>query len=156
MSTPVSLTPKQEAFAQAYIETGNASEAYRRAYNASNFNDNALAVQASKMLKHPKVALRIAELKAELQKRHEVTVDTLVAELEEARSLALKIEAPAPAVAATMGKGKLLGLIVDRAEHTGKDGGPIETREISDREFARWMALKLHRGAMVNGHDKPN
>jgi phage terminase small subunit len=25
------LTPKQEAFACAYVETGNASEAYRRA-----------------------------------------------------------------------------------------------------------------------------
>ena len=27
------LTPKQEAFILAYLETGNASEAYRRAYN---------------------------------------------------------------------------------------------------------------------------
>jgi len=26
------LTPKQEAFALAYVETGNASEAYHRAY----------------------------------------------------------------------------------------------------------------------------
>ncbi|SQE31532.1 Terminase small subunit [Mannheimia haemolytica] len=26
------LTPKQEAFCLAYIETGNASEAYRQAY----------------------------------------------------------------------------------------------------------------------------
>ena len=30
------LTIKQEAFARAYVETGNASEAYRRAYNAEN------------------------------------------------------------------------------------------------------------------------
>lgn len=29
-----SLTIKQEAFCQAYIETGNASEAYRTAYAA--------------------------------------------------------------------------------------------------------------------------
>jgi phage terminase small subunit len=69
------LTPKQEAFCKAYIETGNASEAYRRSYNAKNFSENALAVQASKTLKHPKVALRIAELQASHQKRHEVTVD---------------------------------------------------------------------------------
>lgn len=32
--TDTRLTPKQEAFAQAYVETGNASGAYRRAYNA--------------------------------------------------------------------------------------------------------------------------
>ena len=29
------LTPKQEAFCLAYLETGNASEAYRRCYNTS-------------------------------------------------------------------------------------------------------------------------
>jgi hypothetical protein len=44
-----------------------------------------------------------------------VTVDTLVAELEEARQIALGVPAPSAAVAATMGKAKLLGLdrIVD-------------------------------------------
>jgi phage terminase small subunit len=30
------LTPKQERFVQAYIETGNATEAYRQAYDAKN------------------------------------------------------------------------------------------------------------------------
>ena len=29
------LTPKQDAFACAYVETGNASEAYRRAYDVA-------------------------------------------------------------------------------------------------------------------------
>ena len=28
----IKLTPKQEAFCYGYIETGNASEAYRKAY----------------------------------------------------------------------------------------------------------------------------
>ena len=28
------LTPKQEKFAQVYVETSNASEAYRQAYDA--------------------------------------------------------------------------------------------------------------------------
>jgi phage terminase small subunit len=30
------LTQRQEKFCLAYIETGNASESYRRAYNAEN------------------------------------------------------------------------------------------------------------------------
>lgn len=120
------LTPKQEAFAKAYIETGNASEAYRRAYDASRMKPEATHVNACKLLASAKVALRVEELKAAHQKRHEVTVDSLVAELEEARALALKIEAPAPAVAATMGKGKLLGLVIDKAQLAGEDGGPIQ------------------------------
>jgi len=34
----ISLTIKQEAFCQAYIETGNASEAYRTAYAADKIS----------------------------------------------------------------------------------------------------------------------
>lgn len=30
----------------------------------------------------------------------------------------------------------------DRLEHTGRDGGPIETREVSDEDLARWMAFE--------------
>ena len=32
----MALTIKKNAFAMAYIETGNASEAYRRSYDAGN------------------------------------------------------------------------------------------------------------------------
>ena len=74
------LTVKQEAFAKAYIETGNASEAYRRSYSAGKMKDEAVHVKASELLKHGKVAVRIAELQAGHQKRHELTVDRVVAE----------------------------------------------------------------------------
>lgn len=30
----------------------------------------------------------------------------------------------------------------DRMEHTGKDGGPIETREVGEDDLARWMAFE--------------
>lgn len=36
------LTIKQEAFCQAYIETGNASEAYRTAYAADKMKPEAV------------------------------------------------------------------------------------------------------------------
>jgi phage terminase small subunit len=42
--------------------------------------------------------------------------DTLLSELEEERQLALKRGQISAAVAATMGKAKLLGLIIDRRE----------------------------------------
>ena len=59
----VSLTPKQEAFAQAYIETGNASEAYRRAYDvAPTTKANTTYVDACKLLDHPKIVQRLSEL----------------------------------------------------------------------------------------------
>ena len=30
----------------------------------------------------------------------------------------------------------------DRVEHTGRDGGPIETRDVTDDELSRWMAFE--------------
>ena len=57
------LTPKQEAFALAYIETGNASEAYRRAYDVSpDCKPNTVEKRACELIRDGKVAGRIAEL----------------------------------------------------------------------------------------------
>lgn len=103
------LTPKQEKFCLVYLETGNASEAYRRAYDAAGMTQGTINVKASELLANDKISVRLAELRAPILKRHAITVDSLLAELEEARRLALETEAPAPAVAATMGKAKLLG-----------------------------------------------
>ncbi|MFB5077446.1 terminase small subunit [Raoultella sp. C349492] len=118
------LTPKQEAFCQAYIETGNASEAYRTAYAADKMKPEAVHVQAFKLQGNPKIALRIKELQGEIKQRHNVTVDSLLAELEEARKAALAAETPqsSAAVAATMGKAKLVGLDKQIVDHTSSDG----------------------------------
>lgn len=116
--SPMKLTVKQEAFCLAYIETGNASEAYRQAYNVAKMKQDAIAVEACRLLDNPNVSLRVAELQQSLVKRHEVTVDSLMLELEEARMAAMGASNPqsAAAVAATMGKAKLAGLLVDKVE----------------------------------------
>ena len=44
------LIPKQEAFAMAYAESGNASKAYKAVYNVNdNASDNSINVEASKL-----------------------------------------------------------------------------------------------------------
>jgi phage terminase small subunit len=114
----MTLTIKQEKFCMVYIETGNASEAYRQAYNAENMKEASINVNASKLLTDAKISLRVKELKSGHVKRHELTVNDLVKELEEARKAALGAENPqsSAAVAATMGKAKLLGLVVDKTD----------------------------------------
>lgn len=72
------LTIKQEAFCQAYIETGNASEAYRTAYAADKMKPEVVHVQACKLQDNPKIALRIKELRGEIKQRHNVTVDATI------------------------------------------------------------------------------
>jgi len=112
----IKLTPKQEKFARLYIELSNASEAYRRSYDAKNMKSESIHVNACKLLADAKVAQRVKELQEMHVKRHMVTVDSLTKELEEARELALRIENPAPAVSATLGKAKLHGLLTDKIE----------------------------------------
>lgn len=108
----LNLTPKQESFCQLYIELGNASEAYRQSYDADSMNENTVHVKASELLSNGKVAVRVEQIRKEHSMRHNITVDTLLIELEEARKVARDGEKQQPAamVSATMGKAKLLGL----------------------------------------------
>lgn len=124
----VKLTPKQENFCLAYLETGNASEAYRRAYDASKMSEQVLYNEAAKLLNNRKISVRLEELRKPIMERHAITVDDLLAELEEARRLALETEAPAPAVSATMGKAKLLGYDKQLIDVTSNGGSIAPTR----------------------------
>lgn len=123
------LTVKQEAFCQAYIENGgNASEAYRSSYNAEKMKPEAIHVAACRLLADTKVALRVKQLRDAIEERHNITVDDLIAELEEARERAFTTTTPqlSAAIAATMGKAKMLGFLADKVEVTGKDGGAVQ------------------------------
>lgn len=106
------VTEQQEKFCRVFVETGNASEAYRQAYKSDRKNANTVAVDASRLLDKPNVNRRIGQLREVHQKRHNVTVDSLVAELEEIKNVALSAETPqsSAAVAAVLGKAKLMGL----------------------------------------------
>jgi phage terminase small subunit len=136
------MTPKQEAFCIAYIETGNASEAYRKAYDAGKMKPESVNVNASKLLADAKIALRVAELKSELVERHKVTADTIAEMLREDREFAREMETPSAAVTATMGLAKLYGLLTDKTEVTGKDGAAIKIEAVkADAEsFKRTIA----------------
>lgn len=104
------MTPKQEAFCLAYIETGNASEAYRRAYNAENMKPETVNNKGYELLQKGEIRARLAELREPILERHGDTVDSLLGELEAARERALAVDRPSAAVSATMGKARLLGL----------------------------------------------
>ena len=59
------LTAKQQMFCEIYVETGNATEAYRRAYDVGKSTKaNTIEKQACELLKNWKVSRRIAELES--------------------------------------------------------------------------------------------
>lgn len=56
--------------------------------------------------------------------------------------------------AALVNLGKHLGMFSDKLELTGKDGGAIETKEVSGLEMARRIAFILAAGAQAKPTDK--
>lgn len=119
------LTPKQEDFCRYYIETGNASEAYRKAYDCERMKPDSINRLAFALMNNVKIASRLEELRAEIARRHEVTEDSLIAELEEARDLAKNLMNPAAMVSATMGKAKITGFDKKILQHQNPDGSAI-------------------------------
>lgn len=116
------LTEMEESFCQAILTTENSSDAMRASlYNTSNMKPATINRNACALLKKDKIITRIAVLKERAMKRHDVSVDSLVKELEEARAVAQKIASPSAMVSASMGKAKLHGLLVDKATIEGGD-----------------------------------
>lgn len=106
----MALTIKQETFCQKYVETGNASEAYRLAYDADGMKPATVNKRAGELFANGAITGRITELRGVVQAVHGVTVASLITELEEARQVAKGREQGAAMVSATMGKAKLAGL----------------------------------------------
>lgn len=119
------LTPKQEAFALAYIETGSASEAYRRAYCADEMKPETLNKRASELLAHGGVAGRIESLRAPVREAVQLTLKQHLEDLKRLRDLAEQDGKYGPAIQAEVARGKAAGLYVEKQEITGKDGSPL-------------------------------
>lgn len=126
----MALTQKQENFCLKYVETGNASEAYRLSYNASKMKTESINNKAYELLKRVDIKAMVEEIRLSHAKRHQLTVDDLLEELEEARVAALKAETvqASAACGATMGKAKLLGLDKQIIDHQSSDGSMSPTR----------------------------
>ena len=77
----VKLTIKQENFCNYYVECGNASEAYRRAYNAVNMKDKTIWERASKLLNEYKDSTRVEELRRQANDMAKITKERILKEL---------------------------------------------------------------------------
>lgn len=75
-----SLTIKQEKFCNKYLECGNASEAYRYAYDCSKMSDNSVWCNASQLLADTRVAQRLGYLKSHLAEASGITALQIIRE----------------------------------------------------------------------------
>ena len=79
----VNLTAKQEAFCQGIASGMTQADAYRAAYSADKMTDKVVYVKASEMMADGKIAVRVSDLRAELEAKQlwtrEMSVKGLVA-----------------------------------------------------------------------------
>lgn len=130
---PVLKNAAHELYAQELAKGRGINEAYIAAgYQSSPASATRLS---------NKVKDRVAELLEIAAGDTNVTLITILAELEEARGLAKRISQPAPMITASMGKAKLCGIEPpEKVEHSGVNGGPIQ---ISEFEAVRRIAFAI-------------
>lgn len=157
----MSLTAKQEAFALYFVETGNASEAYRKAYQVGeSTKPETVHKRASELLANGEVTGRVTKLQGKAAQKASVTVDSLAQELEEARAIALAEKQSSAAVSATMGKAKLFGLGVERRHLSGTlqlitiTPEMIEGLSKDERAIFRSAIPVLDKLGFFAGHDR--
>ena len=129
MKKPI-LTPKQEAFCRNVLECQTFSEAYRRAYNASRLSDKSVHKLASALIAEPKIAARMADLRAKAADKACLTLVDHLASLAELRDAAAEAGQFPAAITAEVSRGKACGFYTERIkkELTGRDGEPVASR----------------------------
>ena len=104
------LTEKQTKFCYVYVETGNASEAYRQAYNTENWNINSIKGEAYKSLQNPDIQDYIEQLQQEAKEKAVFSIEQAHKQYLEAIEIAKNIEQPATIVTATKAQCELYGV----------------------------------------------
>ena len=112
-AVPILDNPRWEKFAVGVVAGQTQRTAYVHAGGKANKN---AASEASKLIGRPEVRKRIAELQIEAAKDAKVSLHDIIVQLDADWKLAHISKQPGAAVGATMGKAKLLGFVIDRAE----------------------------------------
>ncbi len=113
------LTHKQEMFCLAYIETNNASEAYRMSYSASNMKPETVNRKAAELMNNGKITARLEQLRAPVRERAQITLESHLERLNHLSLMAEQAEQYSAAIKAEESRGKVAGLYVEKIEHSG-------------------------------------
>ena len=135
------LTPKQSRFIDEYMKDLNGTQAVIRA----GYSTKGADVQAVRLLGNARVKAEVEKRQAALAETHGVTLKSLLDELDEARAAALSAETvqSSAAVAATMAKAKLTGLVVDKVK--SETSGTLTVKTVDKApKYSREEWEKLH------------
>lgn len=134
------LTAKQAKFAEEYVANGgNATDAYRKVYNAKDPNSNTIYRRAHEVLTNSKVAARIKELQEEVKKSQVFTVEQHLATLAELRDKAKEANQYGAAIKAEEARGKVAGFYTQKVDLSSSDGSMSPQPSKTDEEIVAWL-----------------
>ena len=145
-SMPTLQNPRHERFAQELATGKSADAAYVLAgYRANRSN-------AARLSANQDIQRRVAEIQSLGAERAAITVETLIAEAESARSKAMSEKGGAnAAVAAITVKAKLAGLWLDKTALTDPSGEKPPRYIISDRPMTEEEWIRERCGGVITG-----
>jgi phage terminase small subunit len=122
------LTMLQKRFVQEYVNDpkGNATQACLRA----GYKPAGARVQGAVNLALPNIAQEIERVRANEAKSNAITTASLLAELDEARELALSLGQASAAVQATKERAIIAGLRVERSERMTRNVNDLSDDEL--------------------------
>jgi hypothetical protein len=127
----MSLTAKQEVFAQAVARGLTQADAYREAFNVSaETKPETIYKRASELMSRGEIAGRIEALRAPVAKKAQITLEKHLEDLMVLRNAAVKDKKWAAAIQAEIARGKAAGIYVEKHEHGGPGGGPIPVTSV--------------------------
>lgn len=122
------LTANQEAFCVELAKTGNASEAYRKAYDCSRMKAETIANKALILQQKGEIRVRLSVLRSDVRRASAVTLEQHVADLLTIREEARAARQFSAAITAEVSRGKVSGLYSDGAGDD--DAPPVQRVEI--------------------------
>lgn len=124
------LTPKQEAFCLAYIETGNASEAYRRAYNAGKMKGPTVNKRSNELLSNGAITGRLDALRKPALEKALCTLEQHLNDLKALRNGAVKAGQFSAAITAEGLRGKASGHYSERSKDDDETPPPVKVEVV--------------------------
>lgn len=117
----MSITSKQEKFAQCVASGMTQSDAYRASYDVS---DNAAIAtinnDAYKLMSNPDIYARVNEIREPIVKKAQISLESHLEALKELRDMARDGSQYSAAITAEVARGKASGLYVEKNEIVGE------------------------------------
>jgi phage terminase small subunit len=141
--TTKKLNPRHASFIAEYLKDKNATQAAVRA----GYAEKSAKYTARELLKTPHIKAAVARALKEQEKRTLIAADQVLLDIQQGGDDARKVGEFHAFLRSRELLGKHFKLFADKVEITGKDGGPIVHRSVSDLTDEELAAIALGKTA---------